>query len=305
MVFNLPEELEILLSDESNKFLKFAKKFSPVFLILAIFSALSVSAALVRNFDEEIGHFSRGSVWFYLLCAITVISVISSAVLAILSSKKISLYKEPGEDLFSLFASVLCALVSAAAFIFFLISLPGYSVSKNLLQILSGLLLVFLAAGVFISVFPKYKNSPARAVLMLFGCVAVNLDMFARYFDFTLPLNSPIRNLETIMQACALLFLLSEARLTLGAKDAHNTAKFYIFTSAAASSLSLGIGIGEIIFKISSPVAASGAMPIIRLALYASIGILAYARLAGIGRIAGKYVPSEKNVSADDSAEEN
>ena len=33
--------------------------------------------------------------------------------------------------------------------------------------------------------------------------------------------------------------------------------------------------------------------------------ILAYARLAGIGHIAGKYVPSEKNVSADDSAEEN
>ena len=234
MVFNLPEEPEILLSDESNRFLKFAKKFSPVFLTLAIFSALSVSVALVCNFDEEIGHFSRGSVWFYLLCALTVISAISSAVFAILSSKKISLYKEPGEDLFSLFASVLCALVSAAAFIFFLISLPGYSVSKNLLQILSGLLLVFLAAGVFISVFPKYKSSPARAVLILLGCVAVNLDMFARYFDFTLPLNSPIRNLETIMQACALLFLLSEARLTLGAKAAHNTAKFYIFTSAAA-----------------------------------------------------------------------
>ena len=133
-------------------------------------------------------------------------------------------------------------------------------------------------------------NKLKSLICTLLGTLSVNIAMFGAYFDFSLPLNSPIRNFTTVCQASVLLFLLSEARLSLTPEDAPGElpAGYQFFASSACAVFGIGIGGGgalwqlirsfsfgsEIIGKTPEP-----NLPVLRLALYLALGLIAADRL--------------------------
>ena len=127
--------------------------------------------------------------------------------------------------------------------------------------------------------------------------------MFACYFDFTLPLNSPVRNLITIAQAGVMLVLLSEVRLALS-HELRSTSPFLVFTSAFAASAVLGISFGLCVYGFVSPDAAGMGISVYRFACYFGVSLLALSRLSALGSAAGTYVapPEPEEDPKDPSA---
>ncbi len=96
---------------------------------------------------------------------------------------------------------------------------------------------------------PSKAGGKLHVLFGIFACLSVNLMLFKNYFDFTLPLNSPIRNALTLTEGAFLLHLLSEMRTLLG----RNTVRFARFTSFVALSLTGGIAFGLLLALIFTP----------------------------------------------------
>jgi len=271
---------------------KTIRKGVPYLLIIGLVIAVALSCGLTLDFDAEIGHFAFGAPSFYLMAAGVVAAAALSAFLGKYAQGKFSLTAFPDAAPLSTGASyfaAILAIITAAASLYdiYLINL-GVSASK--LQIAAAFLFPALAVSLILGAHEKYRTSVVRILFALIAALAVNINMFACYFDFTLPLNSAVRNLITITQAGVVLFLLSEARLALS-PETRATAPFLVFTSAFAASAVTGISLGLCVFAFVSPNAVPMEISVYRFACYLGIGILAFSRLLALGSAAGPYVP--------------
>lgn len=276
----------------------------PVLAVLGIVIALTLSTGLVTSFDEEIGHFEYGSVMFYTMAAGVIVSAVLSAVLGRSANTKFSLTVFPDSHPLSLcasyFTAILAAVSSAAAFydIYVLHIRPA-----GTLELLSAAFLPAVTVSMLLGAHEKTRQSVVRIVFALLAVLAINFTMFACYFDFTLPLNSPVRNLVTIVQAGVLLVLLSEVRLAISTEH-RSSAPFLVFSSAFAASAVLGISFGLCVFGFVSPDAPAMGISVYRFACYFGIALLALSRLLALNTAAGTYVaPPTENPEEDSSAQ--
>ncbi len=258
--------------------------------ILGIVIAFALSVGLVTSFDEEIGHFAFGSAVFYVMVTGIAVAAVFSAVLGKLARGKFSLAGYPDSVPLSVCTSyftAFMALVTAAASLYniFVLKLNAGST----LALLADVFLLAVPVSMILGAHEKSRQSVARILFALLAALAVNLNMFACYFDFTLPLNSPVRNVITIAQAGTMLFLLSEVRLALS-HETRSTAPFFVFTSAFAASAVLGISFGLCVYSFVSPNAAEMGISVYRFACYFGVGLLALSRLLALNRAAGPYV---------------
>ena len=123
--------------------------------------------------------------------------------------------------------------------------------------------------------------------------------MFADYFNFELPLNSPVRNFVTVAKAAVLLYLLSEARFSFGAASHRPVVTQTVFAAGLTASVTLGYSLGALIASVFGGIASDPNPGVFELALLASIGIHAAGRLFTVVPAVGKYRP------ADDSKKKN
>ena len=134
--------------------------------------------------------------------------------------------------------------------------------------------------------------------------LSVNMSIFVCYFDPAVPLNSPVRNLTTIMQCAALLFLLSEARLTFGVGSHRITMPSYIFANAACAALTGGIALGGILSRLLNSESADPNLSLLRLGLYLALAVTAVSRLYAMPKICGPYrEPPKKDGEPEEPAE--
>ncbi len=283
---------------------KTIRKGVPYLLILGLVTAAALSCGLVLEFDAEIGHFAFGALSFYLTAAGVAAATAVSAFLGKYAQGKFSLTAFPDTAPLSTCASyfsAFLAIVTAAASLYdiYMINL-GVTASK--LEIAAAFLLPALSVSLILGAHEKYRTSVVRIVFALLAALAVNINMFACYFDFTLPLNSAVRNLITITQAGVVLLLLSEARLALS-PETRATAPFFVFTSAFAASAVAGISLGLCVFAFVSPNAVTMEISVYRFACYFGIGMLGLSRLLALNNAAGPYVPPPE--PAKDENEEN
>jgi len=283
-------EFEQNRTESAIPYVRTLRKVLPVFPAIGLVIALALSAGLVLSFDEAIGHFEYGAGTFYVMAAGIVAAAAVSAVLGRCAKEKFSLTAFPeSSPLFlcaSYFTAIMAAVTSAAFFYdTFVLHLPY----GGKLELFAAVLTPAIAVSVILGAHEKTRQSAAHIVFALLAVLAVNLNMFACYFDFTLPLNSPVRNIITIAQAGVMLFLLSEARLALS-HETRSTAPFFVFTSAFAASAALGISFGLCVFGLVSPDAADMEISVYRFACYFGVCLLALSRLLALNGIAGTYV---------------
>ena len=118
---------------------------------------------------------------------------------------------------------------------------------------------LFLAASVLLGFFGENRGlKTIPVVCAVIGALSVNLAMFACYFDFTIPLNSPVRNFTTLMQAAILLFLFSEARLMIVKEPKELPPPFQLATEYAAVILGMGVSLGGILWRVIRMILAAG-----------------------------------------------
>lgn len=285
------------------KYLRIYKKLTFIFPILALITAIGYFLALKSHFDAEIGHFAADSVWFYISCAGIAISALLAAVLSKLASKKVSIAQPPEHNPLSVFASIFAAIIavvllvtSAADISFGLIGKFGK---------LSAYLLPFITLSCLLSLVPSMKVGSVRVICTMLGALSVNLSLFELYFDFSIPLNSPVRNFTTLASVAIMLFLFSEARLAFKPEEKKALAPFTIFANAAAASCTLGITAGALLSKFLAPIAGDPNMSIYQLALYAALSLLALTRLFGFAKIAGEYTEAKNPDNSKKVHEEN
>ena len=265
--------------------------------VLGLLLAVCYTAAMSRDFDFAIGHFEPSSFLFgaavFLGAAGAVLSVLSW----ILYTGRHALTALPAPSPLSLSGAVLGALLSVALCMQTLLnygtaraSETAETLSPSKLFLISALFGLFLAVSLLLALSRGRRHRWYALICTLLGALSVNIAMFGAYFDFSLPLNSPVRNFTTLCHASVLLFLLSEARICLAAEDKPEDlpAGFQLFASSACAVFGIGIGGGgalwqlirsfsfgsEIIGKTPEP-----NLPLLRLALYLAVGLIAADRL--------------------------
>ncbi len=249
-------------------------------ILLAVFFAISM-----QGYDYAIGHMARGSLPFAAVCVVTALSVLLALLWSLWAKKTVSFREDPAENPVSCFGAVLAAVLS-------LLCLFAAATSLNVITrpaTLSAFLAPFLGVSMVLSLMPQKRFSALRQFSAIAAALAVNLSLFADYFDFTLPLNGPVRNFNTLMKAFGLLYLLSEARFAFGQKSRRPNPAFTILSAALTATVSLGYGLGA---AIALPSAAAD-QSLFTFALYAALGIHAIGRLLSIQKVLGPCADCE------------
>ena len=267
------------------------------FPVLGVLLAVCYAAAMARDFEFNIGHFAPASLFFRAAVVIGLLGAVLAAGIAAFTSGRTAFTVLPRPSGLSLFGGVLGAVLSAALC---LQNLLGYrsalaaekteSISPAKLFLASAVLGLFLAAALVLSLSADRRHRWYALICTLLGTFSVNVAMFAAYFDFTVPLNSPVRNFTTVCQASVMLFLLGEARISLTAEDAVTELPpaFQLFTSGACALFGIGIGGGGALWQILRSFAFGSEiisktpepnLPALRLALYFAVGVIAADRL--------------------------
>ncbi len=278
---------------KQNRFTLTLKSWGLRLVIVGVVVALALSCGLVLSFDEDIGHFSKNAGALYVLVVGLLAATGISAFLGRSAVGKFSFRHFPEPSLLTICTSyfvAILAVVTAAADLYDMYLLhPG---SGSLLSLVAAILLPALTVSLLLGTNRKTRRSTLRVLFALFAVLSVTVHMFANYFDFTLPLNSPVRNVVTIAEAGVMLFLLSEVRLALDpAKRA--TTPFFVFSSAFAASAVLGISFGLCVFGFASPSATDMGISVYRFACYAGLGLLALSRLLTALTADGPYIAPE------------
>ncbi len=271
----------------------FYQKIRFVFPPLAVILAISYYLAMKNDFDHDIGHFATDSLPFGIATAAVFLSIAAALIAALPSMKSVSVVAMPKITVPSIFVSVFGAVVTVAMLIDYLTDRSlGFPYTK--FAQFAAILLPFLGIALALSLFDRTAEGWFRLGGFLLSALSINLTMFSCYFDFALPLNSPIRNLTVILQACILLQLLSEARFGLGAHAVQVTPFFFVLTSALASSLTLGLSGGALLNHFLNPIPGDPNLSPERLILYAALGLLGMCRLFTIAPMLGEYDPTRK-----------
>ena len=165
----------------------------------------------------------------------------------------------------------------------------------------SAKLSIVIAIAVIATVIPKTSTSQIAQIALTLAVVAMALEILAAYFDQTLPLNSPVRYVTMLAEISMMFFFLSEARLAFGTTkvgeretSARATFPFFVFANNTAAALALGFSAGALAHELipgGSHASTAQHPPVLRLAMYASLGALALARAYSIDKLSTEYAP--------------
>ena len=253
---------------------------------LGLFLALMYALAMRFDFEYDIGHFSRTSFFFHAAAAAAAAGVLLALAEAFLTRRKI-FDPLPGSSPVSVFGAVMAAAMSVSAAVLtlssYMRSVPEEGLTPAKMSLASALLGLCLGASALLNLSKEQRGGQAVPVVTaVLGVFSVNLAMFAAYFDFSVPLNSPVRNFTTLAQAAVLLFLLSEARLTLVKGPDELPVPFQRFAETAAVTVGFGVSFGGVLYRLMILGSAHSPEPNLslpRLALYAALGCIAWDRL--------------------------
>ncbi len=280
---------------------------------LAAAIALVYFFALRFDFDYAIGHFERGSALFYVLVGAIIAAVALPAIVAICSNKKASISALPAPTGAPTFIAVFASAMATFAFVSAIGDVTAHVITTKL-ALCATFGLIVIALAMIAAVIPKTSTSQIAQIALTLAAVAMALEILAEYFDQTLPLNSPVRYVTMLAEISVMFFFLSEARLAFGTTEvgeretsARATFPFFVFTNNTAAALALGFSAGALMHELipgGSHASTAQHPPVLRLALYASLGALALVQAYSIGKLSSEYVPLPEDAKndSDDSA---
>ena len=270
----------------------------PAYPVLFVLLGGFYFGALRTGFNYTIGHFDP-TLLFGLMTAAVILGILLAAVPAILTKHAVSLTDTPQDNLLSLFASVMGAVL---AVILAVSSALAFTPDTSVTAKLETFTLPFLAVSLILPFF--LKKHPIRQICASISVLTVNLTMFGCYFDPNIAINSPVRNLTVILQAAVILLLLSEARLAFGTESFRITSPFYLFANGAAAVLGGGLSLGGLLNRFLTDNPADPNLPALRLGLYLALALLALSRLFALPKLCGPYIEPPKKEKEKDKDKE-
>lgn len=247
-------------------------------IVLAIVIGAGFAAALLRGFDAEIMHFDS-TVWFWLFSAGMVISAVIGIMLAVLSrGYNVTLPSDRRLSYLDLVGRIFGALAALNVFGRFIKNRFIDHLYPSKFSSLSGFLALFIAVALILGLTKNHGKAKVSAVVHLVAAVAMTAMVFTAYFDFSSPVNGPVRNAETVALCSSLLVLLSETRLSLSGQDVPLGAPFAVFVNFFAASASLGIG-AMCFLPVAADKSLYEVLSVNRLAVVLGVSIVALARM--------------------------
>ncbi|MBQ8401865.1 MAG: hypothetical protein IJX14_08050 [Clostridia bacterium] len=282
------DKLPLRRGVSSKRFAAMFRCIVPAVLILSVLAGVSFAFTCLRDFDTDIGHVQHGSVWFGLMIGAVLLGLAGTVVLTI-SAWPVRQFRYPsagyGE---TISAFMTAALLGVHALRQLLVTFTTAPVSASafdttILNRLSaaGLLLAalyFVCAGIG-------RHGAVQTALSLCGCVSMMLVLFRLYFDFSMPLNSPIRNLSMLACTGLLLFLLAETRVNVDLW--YTGAPFTVFSHLSVILLTGVYGLGGLILSVCGV----GGFSMIESAAYLSAAALGFFRLQQFPSLIGDHIP--------------
>lgn len=266
------------------------RRILPVYPAILILLGLAYYFALRTAFDYTIGHFGL-SFAFGLVVFFTITGALFSFIPAYLAKYTVSVSEVPANNLLTIFGSVLAAVLAALLSVE---AIRSFSPVLSVFDKLEAIALPFFAVAMIFLL----QGKVIHRIAAIIAVISVNLHMFSCYFDPAVPINSPVRNLTIIMQAAALLFLLSEARLSFGVGSWRITVPFYIIANGTAAALGGGVALGGLLNRFLTSEPADPNLSLLRLGLYLALAIFAVGRLIALPAVCSRYIEPPKKDAA-------
>lgn len=220
-----------------------------IFFILSLISGIALFCSMKYSFDSDIEHFNNSAEFIIFsasaVCAAAIALVVS--ITAKNSAEKMDAMISRGY--IQTFTGCSAALLSIALFVkdaidmYFSLS-PAYK--PSFLEIAELVTVPAIAVFFITELSDNVKLKNVHSIAGIIACLSVNLKLFNYYFNFSMPLNSPVKNALLIMESAFLLFMLSKTRSALN----KNTVRFFTFASGTAASVMGGLSLGLTLAKI-------------------------------------------------------
>jgi len=260
----------------------------PAISVLAVLAGICWALTCLLSFDWELGHPAAGSVWYILTIVLLALGLVCTGLLA-LRGRRTRQYRYPVSGMGETF----CAFLAAALFgigclrqvydLFFTAPESVSALSSDTLNRLAVLSLLFCV--LYFLFVGLNKTGGIMSLLSMASCLAVMLTLFRDYFDFTLPLNSPLRNLSTLVYAALLLFFLAEARMHTDLW--YTGVPFSVLAYASVILLAGSVGLGQAVSALTGNTAFS----LIEQAAFLAAAGLSYCRLKQLPSLIADYLP--------------
>lgn len=282
------ETLTAVRGKSTRDFTAFLKKILPVPAVLTLLAGISWGVTCLRGFDWGIGHIAGGSAWFAvtLVCLILGLGCI---LMLTVPARRTRQYRFPAAGL----AETFCSLFAAAMFGLRAIRLlyDQFTTAPSAAAMINTAALGRLAAvGMFVCAayflcLGLGRRGAVMTVLSMGSCLGVMLVLFRDYFDFTLPLNSPLRNFAMLAWAALLLFFIAETRVHV---DLWYTGTSYtVFAYGVVLLLCGTVGLGQALAALLG----YGPFSLIGETAFLAAAALAFCRLKSLPSLLGDHLP--------------
>lgn len=282
------EKLPIIRGVSTRRFTGLLRKAVWVPVGLGVLAGAAWALTCIQDFDWDIGHIASGSLWFTVAMLCWILGFAGTAAMMI-PAWRVRQYRFPDTGLGETFSGFLAAALFGVHALRLVLTAfttaPSSAAAFNtvgLSKLAAGFL--FLTALYFLCV-GLGRRGILLTVLSMGGCVSVMLVLFRDYFQFDLPLNSPVRNLAMLAYAALLLFFLAETRMHVDLW--YTGVPFTVLANASVILLTGAYGLAEVILAVSGYAQFS----MVEGAAFLGTAGLAFFRLKKLPLLIGDHLP--------------
>ncbi len=272
-------------------------------IVLAFAVGAGYALALLRGFDSEIMHFDP-TVWFWLFSGAMILSSIIGIVLAALSRGYVlTLPANRRRNFAEYLGRIFGALAAVNVFGRFIKNRFIDRLYLTRFDTIVGWLALFIAVALLLGLAKDPRKAKVFAEANILATVAMVAVIFAEYFDFSSPVNGPVRNAETVALCSSLLVLLSETRISFPDDIVPSGAPFAVFANFIASSAALGVS-AMCFLPLIADKTLYGIIEVDYLAVVLGISLVALARMFSLSDMLQIPQPPKEELSEETASEE-
>ncbi len=259
------------------------------FPILTLLGGITCALTLLTGFDADISHIQSDSLWYALTLAFWGCGALLILGAIFPFGRRVRQYRPAKANtpvtFCSFFTAALLCLHALRQLYTAFTTAPDPSAAVDILPLakLAGVFLLF--AALYFLYTGLDKRDSLGMVLSILACLAVILVLFRDYFDFTLPLNSPLRNLSILAWSGMLLFLLTEARMQVDLW--YTSVPFTLLGCLFALVFTGGYGLTGVIVALCGDIQ----FDLIQSAMFIGVGALAFFRVRQLPDLIGDHLP--------------
>ncbi len=282
------EELTPTRGASTRRYVSLVQKTLPALPLCALLTGVLWALTVLLGFDHDIGHIQPGCAWFYLLL-IPLLAGVALTGLLFLPARRVRQYRLPhtgvGETFTALFAAALFGFYCLRE-IYTLSTTPPPAASQSVLPNL-GLptAVVMIFCTLYLLLTGLGKRGLALSWCAMGSAAGCMLALFRDYFDFTLPLNSPLRHMNALILMALMLFFVTEARMHTDLW--YTTVPYSTAVYAMTILITGGLGLGQAILAATGNIHFS----LIREMAYVAMGGLAFCRLKSLTALVADHLP--------------